>query len=125
MVEDEADRIGKGAFHLVIDDPLKLQGILRIFPVVVPALLFEGAAVEQGVEHHVAVDIHNIEVFLQITGGKGIIGDVRAGHRVEEGHQPALVDLAEDVLDRVFFRAHQYRMLEDMGDAGGVGREWY
>jgi len=121
MMKEQADGVGKGALHLVIDHALKLQ--LAILPVlmIMPAFLFKGGAAEQRIEHHITVHIHDVEIFLQVTGGKGIVGDIRTGHGVEKGHEPALVDLAEDIAHRILPGTHEHRMLKDMGHAGGIG----
>ena len=122
VMEQGADRVGEGALHLVEHHARELDRVVGVLQMVVPALLLEGRLEQQRVEHDVAVDVHDVEVFRQVAGGEGVPGGIRAGHGVEEGHEPALVDLAEHVLHRVFLRAHEHRVLENVGHAGGVLR---
>lgn len=120
MMKDGADRVGKGPFHLIEDHALELQGRIFRFLMIMPALLLKGAAGEQGIEDNIAIDIHDIKVFRRITAGKGIPGGVGTGHGIEKGGQAALIDLPEHIMDRIFFRAHEHGMLQDMGNPGGI-----
>jgi len=122
MMEYESDRIREGALHFIEHHTLKLQRTLEAFFVVMPALLFEGFGIKQRIKNHVAIDIHQVEVFFQIACGEGIVSNIRPGHGVEKGHQSTFIHFPKHVFDRIFLRPHQYRMLENMGHSCGVGR---
>ena len=87
-----------------------------------PAFLLEGGAFKKWVKRNIAVDIHDVEIFGPVAGGKWIHGGIRAGHGIQKGHQAALVDFAEYIFDRIFFGTHQDRMLKDMSNTGGIFR---
>ena len=82
VMENKANRVGEGAFHLVVDHTQKLQRLIRAFLVIMPAFLLECRAGEQRIKNHVTVDVHDVEIFFQVSGGKRIVGDICPGHGV-------------------------------------------
>lgn len=122
VVHQRPERIGKSALHFIEDHAAKLERPGLILQMQVPALLGKGAARQQRMQHHVAVHVHDAEILVQVAGGKGVVGAVRAGHGIQKGQQAALVDFAEHIAHRIFFRAHEHRMLDNVGHAGGILR---
>ncbi len=108
---------GIGALHLVEHDALERERHLRAVGLVVPAFLPEGVLRDQREEHRVEIDVDEIVEVLEVLAGDRIGGLVRKGHGVEEGVHRALDQLDERLLDRIFARPAEHRMLEDMRDA--------
>jgi hypothetical protein len=85
-----------------------------------PALLFEGVRADARVEHGVEIDIDQVVEILQILARDRVTGLVGIGECVEEGVERALHQLDERVLDGIFARSAQHRMLEDVCNARRV-----
>ena len=82
---------------------MKLQGTIERFFMVMPSLLLKGFWSKQRIEDNIAIHIHQVKIFFQVPGGKRIIGDIRARHSVEKGHETTLIHLAENIFNRIFF----------------------
>ena len=112
------------ALHLVVHDPLVGQRALRGFQLVVPPFLLQDlrVLVDQGLEHRVQVDVHQVGKILVVAAGHRVDGEIAAGHGVEERVQRSLRKDIERALDGEILRTVQHRMLHDVRDAGIVGR---
>ena len=110
---------GVGALHLVVDDAA--EGQLPLLDLVVPALLLEDLRRQPRVEDGVEVDVDEVVEVLQVLAGNRVAGAVGVGEGVEEGLQRSLEELDEGLLHRVLAGAAEDGVLEDVGDAGGVG----
>mmetsp|Transcript_18667 Transcript_18667/g.47706 ORF Transcript_18667/g.47706 Transcript_18667/m.47706 type:complete len:321 (+) Transcript_18667:2618-3580(+) len=115
------------ALHLVEDDALVREGLLRlgILYLEMPAFLLEDLRpthriahkrVEAGVEIHV----NEVEEVLLIATGDGVHGLVGRCHRIQESLERALEQLHERLLQRVLLAAAQHAVLEDVRHAGVV-----
>ena len=115
-------RIGRGidTLHLIEDDPLIDQRRVAAFQLIVPAFLLEGVFGQKRKQHGVEIDIDEVVEVLEVLAGHRIGGLVRKGHGVEEGVHGALQQLHERFLHRKLGAAAQDRVLENMGDAGGI-----
>ena len=113
---------GVGPLHLVEDDALVGQRAVGGVQLVVPAFLGQLLRRHQRVEDGVGIDIEQVVEVLQVGTGRRVDRLVRVGHGVDERRQRAFDHLEERVLERVLFRTGQDDMLQDMGQAGRVGR---
>ncbi len=116
--------IGRGvsALHLVEDDALEGQRAVGRVQFVVPPLLGQLLRRHQRVEDGVGVDVEQVVEVLQIGAGCRIDRLVREGHGIDERRQRAFDHLEERVLQRILHRTGQHDVLQDVGQAGGVGR---
>ncbi len=73
-------------------------------------------------EGGIEVDGHEILKVLSIGGGKGIEGMVGGSEGIHEIGQGAREHLEEGIPNRILLAAAEGRVLEDVGDAGVVGR---
>ena len=73
-------------------------------------------------QHGVHIDVHEVEQVLLVGGGHGVHGLVGEGQGVEERLHRGLEQVDEGFLDRVAVAAAEHRVLEDVEDAGVVGR---
>src|ERR1700730_12087895 len=87
-----------------------------------PALLLEYLRCQSRKEHRIQIDIDQVVEILDILARDRVAGLVRKRHGVEKRIERALHQLDERLLDRIFARAAQHGVLENMGDAGGIGR---
>ena len=71
-------------------------------------------------EDGVHIDVDEIVEVLQVGAGHGIAGLVREGESIEKGLQRALEEVHKGFLDRVFARAAENGVLDDMRHAGGI-----
>jgi len=116
-------RRGVGALHFVVDDSGNDQIALdvarrRKFQMV--PLLQKGFPQQAGPQHQVGIDARQIiEVRLDLAGHR-IHGLVRIGKGVDEGLHRRAHQLLESVLERILFRARQDRMLQNVGQTGGI-----
>ena len=113
---------GVGPLHLVEDDALVGQRAVVGVQLVVPALLGQLLRRHQRVEDGVGVDIEQVIEVLQIGTGRRIDRLVGVGHGIDERRQRAFDHLEERVLERILLRAGQDDVLQDVGQAGRVGR---
>ena len=111
---------GIGALHLVVDHALVGPGALGVPGLHVPAFLTEDVLADAGMEDRVDVDVDEVVKVLQVGAGHGVAGLVREGEGVEEGLERALEQLHEGLLDRIFGRAAEHGMLQDVGHARGI-----
>lgn len=115
---------GVGALHLIVDHALVGPGAPGVLGLHVPAFLTEDVLADAGMEDGVDVDVDEVVEVLQVGAGHGIAGLVREGEGVEEGLERALEQLHEGFLDRIFVRAAEHGMFQDVGHAvesvGGV-----
>ena len=91
---------------------------------IMPALLHQRKGIIRNIriEDRVQIDVFEIAEVGIVRAGDRIDRFVRIGHRVQEGVDAALGQLHKGLLDRVFARSAQNRMLHDMGDARAVVR---
>ena len=73
-------------------------------------------------QHGVHIDVHEVEQVLLVGGGHRVHGLVGEGQGVEERLHRGLEQVDEGLLDRVAVAAAEHRVLEDVEDAGVVGR---
>ena len=116
--------VGRGiiALHLIVDDALVGERRIERFQFVMPALLLHDGLADARIEHCVEIDVDEIVEIPKVLAGDRIDRLVGEGHRVEERVERALHQLNERILDRVFARAAQHGMFENMSDAGGIRR---
>ena len=113
-------RGGIDTFHLVEDNALVLPGPVRAVGLDMPSFLTEAVFRNEGMEDGVHIDVDEVVEILQIGAGHGIAGLVRESEGVEKGLQRALEEVHEGFLDRIFARAAENRVLDDVRHAGGV-----
>ena len=113
---------GVGPLHLVEDDALEGQRAVGRVQLVVPPLLGQLLRRHQRMEDGVGVDIQQVIEVLQVGAGRRVDRLVGVGHGVDERRQRAFDHLEERVLQRVLRRTGQDDVLQDVGQAGGVGR---
>ena len=121
-ISEDAFRVGKGAFHLVEHHALIAKSVL--ISLIAPALLAEDlrTVVDRRMEYGIQIHIHQIQKILIVPAGYGINRLIRESHRVQEGLHRAFQKLHERLLHRVFVRAAQHRMLQNVEYTGGVLR---
>jgi len=122
---DQGIEVRVRPFHLVVDDPFYDQGTVRILGVgeleVIP-FLHKMDLAQQRVEHGIAVHIGDVEKVLFVHAGAGVDGLVRVCHGVEKRRQACLEKLDKRVLHRVFPRAAQHCVLQNVREACVVRR---
>ena len=108
------------AFHLVEHNTFVSRFIAC--SINMPSFLIEDVRIFQNVrpEDTVQINIHQIEIILLYAARDRVNCFVRESHRVQEGIHGSLQKLHERLLDRVFIRTAEYRVLEDMEHAGAV-----
>jgi len=116
--------VGRGprALHLVEDYALVDQRLAGLIQLVVPALLLEVVRRQAREEHRVEVHIDQVVEVFQVLAGDRVDGLVGVGHRVQKGLKRALDQLDKRIFERIFARAAQHGVLEDMRDPGRVRR---
>jgi len=72
------------------------------------------------VEHSVKVDVDKIVEILHILTGDRVTGLVGIGEGIEKGLQGPFEELDEGFLDPVFSGPAKHRMLENVGNPGGI-----
>ena len=89
-----------------------------------PALLAEDILlfIDVRIEHCVKIDVHQVLEIRVIAARHRIYSLIRVSHRVEKCIERTLYQLNERVLDREIPGAAQYRVLDDMRNAGGIFR---
>jgi hypothetical protein len=114
---------GQRALHLVEDHAVENRGLLGGALLKVPALLPEnvGVGAQRRGENRIQIDAQQVEKVLFVAAGKRIDGLVREGHGVEERGHGAFEQIQKRFLYRVFFRAAEHRMLQNVKHAGVVG----
>ena len=117
----QAVRRGPGALHFVEDHALEDQ-IAVVVGLVAPAFLGQHARRNARVKNGVEIDVDQVVEVLQVLAGDGVGGLVGVGHGVEEGVERAARQLDEGVLDRVLARSAEHGVLEDVRQAGRIGR---
>mmetsp|Transcript_20081 Transcript_20081/g.38220 ORF Transcript_20081/g.38220 Transcript_20081/m.38220 type:complete len:243 (-) Transcript_20081:187-915(-) len=118
-------RAAHGSFHLVEHHTLehkRRRRVLGVLELQAVALLLEVVLGDFGEEHRVQVHGEQVVVVRDVARGEGVHGEVWSGHGVHERVQRALEHVEEGVAHRVLLRAAQHGVLEDVRDAGGVGR---
>ncbi|OQC73355.1 MAG: hypothetical protein BWX45_00516 [Deltaproteobacteria bacterium ADurb.Bin002] len=84
------------------------------------AFLQEGFAKQAGMQNKVRVNARQIiKIRLDLTGYR-VKGFVRVREGVDEGLHAGTNQFFEGVLQRIFLRAGQHTMLQDMGQARGI-----
>src|ERR1700694_3227496 len=87
-----------------------------------PALLLEDLWRQARKEHRIEVDVYQVVKILNVLARDRIAGLVGKRHRIEKGIERALHQLDERLLDLIFARSTQHRVLENMSDAGRICR---
>ncbi len=109
------------ALHLIEDDALEGQRRVDRFHLVMPPLLGQLLRRQQRVEDGVDVDVEQVVEVLQVGAGCRVDCLVGEGHGVDKRRQRAFHQFEERVLERVFLRTGQHHVLQNVGQAGGVG----
>mmetsp|Transcript_13091 Transcript_13091/g.33200 ORF Transcript_13091/g.33200 Transcript_13091/m.33200 type:complete len:398 (-) Transcript_13091:92-1285(-) len=122
VLAEAALRVGVRALHLVVDDALDGDGPIDVVDLEVVALLAQSVRGEARVKDGVHVNVHKVVKVLEVAARNGVARFVRVRHRVEECVEGGLDELDKGLLARVLSGAAEHGMLEDMRDAGGVGR---
>ena len=123
VVPHDAVGAAHGAFHLVEHDTVE-----REVPVLLgdmPALLIKDVGIGEELRGEDSVKVYSGEVqeILSVAAGYRIDGLVIEGHGVQEGVHGSLEQIHERLLDRVFFRSAEDRVLQDVEHAGAVFRD--
>ena len=115
-------RRGIGPLHLIVDDAVDHDRIIRVLDLITPAFLAEDhlISVDVRVEHRIQIDVHQIPEVLVVAACHREHGLVRIGHGIEKCIHGTLDQLYERVLGRILLRAAQDRMLYDMRNARGI-----
>src|SRR5262249_1183270 len=90
-----------------------------------PALLLEYLRCQPRKEHRIQIDVDQVVEILDVLARDRIAGLVWKRHGVEKRVERTLHQLDERLLDRIFARAAQHRVFENMSDAGGIRRRGY
>jgi hypothetical protein len=115
-------RRGPGPLHFIEHNPFVRQRSARSFKFKVPALLLEDVRVEAGVKDRIEINIDEVVEILYVLTGYRVARLVRVGHGIEKGLERTFQKLHKGLLQRVFPRAAQNRMLQDVGHPRGVRR---
>src|SRR5262252_57048 len=87
-----------------------------------PALLLEDLRRQARMEHRIEIHVDEVVEVLNILACYRIAGLVRKRHGIEKSVERALQQFDKRLFDRIFARSAQYRVLQDVGDTGGIRR---
>ena len=114
-----------GAFHFVVHHTFVYKAVaagIRVrFELQAVTLLLETQPINGREKRGVQIDLHQVVVVLGVLGGEGIHGPVGGRKGVHEGAQAAFEHGEKGIADREFARPAQNRVLQNVGDAGGIG----
>ena len=70
--------------HFIVDNAAVDQRVLRLFNLIMPALLHQHLRIFQhiGIEHRIKVNVHQILEVLVVAAGHRIHGLIRVGHGI-------------------------------------------
>ena len=112
-------RGGIDSFHFIEDHTLVAPAAFLIH-VDMPPFLTQHVLVDAGMEHGVDIDVHKIIEIPQIGAGYGVTGLVRKGQCVEKSLERTFKQLHEGFLHRIFFRAAENGVFQNVRHAGGI-----
>ena len=123
-VVDHAVRGGIRALHFTVYNAVDDKGIVGVFQLVMPALLLEDLPVfiDIRIKHRVEIHVHQVAEVTVVAGCHRIEGLVRIRHGIQKRIERSLGKLHERIAARKVFAAVQHRVLDDVRDAGAVGR---
>ena len=130
-IEDRVDlppqdiiRLREGTLHLVVDNAVDRDLTVGTVRLVMPALLAENILlfINIGIKNRIQVDMHEVFKILLVAAGHRIDRLIRISHCVQESVQRTFGKLNERILDREIPGTAEHRMLNDVGDAGGILR---
>src|SRR5215475_5197068 len=87
-----------------------------------PALLLKDLWRQARMEHCIQIDVDEVIEILDVLARYRIAGLVRERHGIEKSVKRALHQFDKGLLDRVFARSAQHRVLQDVGNARGIRR---
>ena len=112
-------RIGKRAFHFVVDHALWKQRFPAVQLKADPLLVKIGAP-QKRKEGRIKIHLHQIMEILAVLGGKGIKGPVAGGQGIHKRVETAVQHGKENVPHRVTPGTAQRRMFENMSHTAGI-----
>jgi len=86
----------------------------------VPALLLKDVRVKAGVKNRIKIHIDEVVEILDVLTGNGVARLVRIGHGIEKGLERTFQEFHKRLFQRVFPRAAENGMLQDVGHPRGV-----
>ncbi len=110
-------RVGKRAFHLVVDNPADCQGSGWMGAVgrrQVMSFPLERLLGQQRMKHRIEIYLGQVEQVGFDVAGDRVVGPVPAGHRVDERRHAHLHHLEKRIANGEFFRPAEHGMLENM-----------